>query len=85
MLLGDRFDNMNKVRKLNAPVLFIHGRNDDVIPFWHSQVRVFLPVTRFGIVSGNSAILEQGEKLTPTVCVLICQCLGTFQTSLDNC
>lgn len=33
----DKFRNINKIKNINCPVLFIHGRNDNTIPFWHSE------------------------------------------------
>ena len=31
-MLGDRFDAAAKVRRLNAPLLVIHGKRDDIVP-----------------------------------------------------
>ena len=33
----DRFDNMAKIEKVACPVLFIHGKQDKIIKFWHGQ------------------------------------------------
>jgi abhydrolase domain-containing protein 17 len=33
----DKFRNVSKIRKLNCPVLIIHGRADSVVPFWHGE------------------------------------------------
>ncbi len=33
----DKFKNLSKINNINCPVLFIHGRNDQVIPFWHGE------------------------------------------------
>jgi fermentation-respiration switch protein FrsA (DUF1100 family) len=33
----DKFQNLKKIKDVKAPVLFIHGRNDEVIPFWHGE------------------------------------------------
>jgi len=33
----DRFKNILKVDKIKAPVLVLHGKKDEVIPFWHGQ------------------------------------------------
>jgi fermentation-respiration switch protein FrsA (DUF1100 family) len=40
LLPWDKFNNLREIRKVHAPVLIIHGRNDEVVPFWHGQ-RVF--------------------------------------------
>ena len=33
----DKFRNIARVDKIDCPVLVIHGREDDVIPFWHGE------------------------------------------------
>lgn len=33
----DRFSNIDKIDDIKAPVLIMHGKEDNVIPFWHSQ------------------------------------------------
>jgi len=33
----DRFNNLAQLRKVRCPVLVIHGREDEIIPFWHGQ------------------------------------------------
>ena len=33
----DKFDNLNNIRKINCPVLIIHGTDDKIIPIWHGQ------------------------------------------------
>jgi fermentation-respiration switch protein FrsA (DUF1100 family) len=33
----EKFDNVKKIQNINAPVLVIHGKQDAVIPFEHSQ------------------------------------------------
>lgn len=37
LLPFDRFPNLPKVRRLNRPVLVIHGTADEVVPFAHGQ------------------------------------------------
>jgi fermentation-respiration switch protein FrsA (DUF1100 family) len=36
MLIRDRYDNAARVRALEAPVLVMHGRRDEIIPFAHA-------------------------------------------------
>jgi fermentation-respiration switch protein FrsA (DUF1100 family) len=36
-LVRDPFDNLSVVSKYSGPVLIIHGKNDDVIPFSHGK------------------------------------------------
>ncbi|MBD1899174.1 MULTISPECIES: alpha/beta hydrolase [Cyanophyceae] len=33
----DRFRNLDKIKKVRCPVLVMHGRRDEVIPFWHGE------------------------------------------------
>ncbi len=33
----DRFNNIGKINKITSPIMFIHGKEDKVIPFYHSQ------------------------------------------------
>lgn len=37
LLPFDKFDNLSKIKKVNCPVLVIHGKADEVIPFWHGE------------------------------------------------
>eukprot|EP00948_MAST-09A_sp_MAST-9A-sp1_P001560 g1560.t1 len=36
-MLGDTFCNVDRVGNIRAPVLIMHGRRDDIVPFWHGQ------------------------------------------------
>lgn len=33
----DKFRNVDKIGQVRCPVLIIHGRQDEVIPFWHGE------------------------------------------------
>jgi fermentation-respiration switch protein FrsA (DUF1100 family) len=33
----DKFKNLDKIERVKCPVLFIHGRKDEIIPFWHGE------------------------------------------------
>lgn len=37
LLPFDRFPNLARIRQVSAPVLLIHGVEDDLIPIWHSK------------------------------------------------
>ena len=37
LLPFDKFDNVAKIRRVHCPVLVMHGRADNVIPFWHGE------------------------------------------------
>ncbi|MGI9055484.1 MAG: alpha/beta hydrolase, partial [Pyrinomonadaceae bacterium] len=34
----DKFNSLGKIKNVRCPVLFIHGKEDEVIPFWHSEI-----------------------------------------------
>jgi hypothetical protein len=34
---GDRFPNLKRIRNIKTPLLIIHGKNDEVIPFSHGE------------------------------------------------
>lgn len=36
-MVSDPFDNQSVVSTLDCPVLILHGRYDEVIPFWHAE------------------------------------------------
>ena len=33
-LLKDRYDSIGKIKKINSPILIMHGRKDDIVPFF---------------------------------------------------
>jgi fermentation-respiration switch protein FrsA (DUF1100 family) len=37
LLPWDKFNNLREIRDVHVPVLIIHGRSDQVIPFWHGE------------------------------------------------
>jgi len=67
MLPWDKFNNAREIRKVHVPVLIIHGRADQVVPFWHgerlyalaNQPKTFMPVDGAG---HNDVILLAGHK-----------------------
>jgi abhydrolase domain-containing protein 17 len=38
----DMFLNIDKIENVECPVFLIHGKRDEVVPFEHSQVPLFL-------------------------------------------
>ena len=34
LLLKDKYDNQNKIKNINIPVLVMHGEVDQIVPFW---------------------------------------------------
>jgi len=37
LLPWDEFDNASQIRRVHCPVLVIHGRADNVVPWWHGE------------------------------------------------
>ena len=37
LLLKDKYDNQNKIKNINIPVLVMHGEVDQIVPFWMGQ------------------------------------------------
>jgi len=37
LFLFDKYNNLEKIKKITSPILFIHGTRDTVIPFSHSE------------------------------------------------
>lgn len=35
---GDKFQNLRRIRQLEIPILVIHGKQDETVPFWHGEV-----------------------------------------------
>ncbi len=33
----DKFESISKIKDVNCPILFIHGKKDTLIPFWHTE------------------------------------------------
>jgi fermentation-respiration switch protein FrsA (DUF1100 family) len=67
LLPWDKFNNLSEIKKVGAPVLIIHGRNDQVVPFWHGE-RVFQNANapkQFVAVEGaghNDVLFVAGKK-----------------------
>ena len=38
LLTLDKFDNLSKINKIFSPILIIHGKKDEVIPYYHSII-----------------------------------------------
>lgn len=53
-LIRDRFDNRAALRQFDGPTLIFHGRDDEIIPFSHSEVLASLgPSVRLVEMSGG--------------------------------
>ena len=72
LLPWDKFNNLRDIRKVHAPALIIHGRSDQVIPFWHGE-RVFAAANepkQFVAVDGaghNDVLFITGKKYFDTI------------------
>ena len=33
----DKFDSLSKIKQVKCPILFIHGKKDNLIHFWHGE------------------------------------------------
>lgn len=68
----DKYDNLAKIKKLNVPLLVIHGKNDLIIPFWQGKKlyetatvsKMFLPVDNAG---HNDIVVVAKEKFWETI------------------
>jgi fermentation-respiration switch protein FrsA (DUF1100 family) len=81
LLPWDKFNNLREIRNVHAPVLIFHGRNDQVIPFWHGE-RVFSNANepkQFVAVEGaghNNVLMVSGRKYLED--------MTRFASSLNN-
>ena len=56
IFFGDKYNNLERIKKIHTPVLIMHGTKDKVIPFWHgeklyenaNQPKKFIPITGAG-------------------------------------
>ena len=37
IFFGDKYNNLERIKKIHTPVLIMHGTKDKVIPFWHGE------------------------------------------------
>jgi abhydrolase domain-containing protein 17 len=52
----DKFNNISKIKQVRCPILIMHGKIDDIIPFWHgeklfntaNQPKIFFAVEQAG-------------------------------------
>lgn len=33
----DKFPNINRVKNINCPIFIIHGKRDEIVPFYHAE------------------------------------------------
>jgi fermentation-respiration switch protein FrsA (DUF1100 family) len=81
-LVGNPFDNLSKIGLLRAPLLIIHGTEDEVVPFAMGQrlfeqapyPKQFVPLQGFG---HNDIILEHTGGYRTAVARFIASLLST--------
>lgn len=62
LLPFDRYDNLKRLSSIDCPILFIHGRLDKVVPFWHGQTlyrKYQGPKTRYWVADAGHNNLRQ--------------------------
>lgn len=37
LLPWDKFDNLSRAGEVRCPILFLHGKQDQTVPFWHAE------------------------------------------------
>jgi fermentation-respiration switch protein FrsA (DUF1100 family) len=62
----DEFENLKKISLVKCPTLFIHGKKDSLIPFWHSE-KLFEtanePKTFYSVENaGHNDVASKGGK-----------------------
>jgi len=62
----DKYENNKKIKGIKAPILFIHAKKDEIIPFWHGQALFDLAENkkRFYLVeeAGHNDLVEIAGK-----------------------
>lgn len=66
LILFDKYKNLDKIDKVKAPILIIHGTHDEIIPFWHGQAlfqKAQAPKTFYKVAQAghNDLLLIAGE------------------------
>lgn len=65
LLSGNCFDNMSKVKELKAPLLVIHGTDDEIIPINHGKKLYHAAQTRKRFVTIKSGSHDNLELVEP--------------------
>lgn len=78
-VIKNQFNSLEKVKKLKMPLLIIHGKQDDLIPFHHGETlfqqapepKYFYPVTNAGHNNlyqvGGTVYFQRLKKFTETL------------------
>lgn len=70
-MIFDRFDSLSKIKKIDVPKLFIHSKNDEIIPFKFA-VKLYdaaLEPKEFTELTGghNTSFQDSAEKYTSSI------------------
>ena len=68
----DKFQSINKIKNIECPVLVIHGKKDELIPFWHGEAlfkKANEPKASFWIeeANHNDVFLTSGDSYLETI------------------
>lgn len=80
-LLTERFDTSSKITRLNLPMLFVHGKNDDIVPFEMSE-RLFRAAgepKQMLLIEGAGhldALMIGAQRVAPAIEHLLQRCGG---------
>jgi pimeloyl-ACP methyl ester carboxylesterase len=71
LIVSQKFDNLSKIPRLNAPLLVMHSRADEIIPFRHGE-KLFAAANepkRMLVMRGdhNGGFLQTGEEYALTI------------------
>lgn len=62
----DKYDNLGRIQNVHCPVLFIHGRDDRVVPFWHGETlyeSANQPKTNYWVdCAGHNDLVDKAGK-----------------------
>jgi len=67
VLPWDKLNNARDIKRVHVPVMIVHGRNDQIVPFWHGErlfvlanaPKVFLPIDGAG---HNDVVFVAGKR-----------------------
>lgn len=68
----DKFDNLSKITAIRCPILVIHGKQDEVVPFWHGAAlykKANFPKMHLWVETAdhNDTLWVAGEKYWTTL------------------
>lgn len=61
----DKFPNVDRVKRINCPLFVIHGRRDEIVPFYHGQMLHELSKVKYPPFYVDGAGHNNVEKYAP--------------------